>query len=180
MKYIRLNLVLVLLVLSSCDASQEDIAVSPANQGSASKSTVCNLDPGDFAVPADAFQQFGIDQFAGAIRFKSDTFSKWLDKTGHFGELVALSDKRIFELAVEATIQRSKVEGAKESQQLDDPDDPQTIPENRVCDMAYQLIAEKYDGDALGCRMSYEQRDKLIEVVKAKIKKSMIQTKPNR
>lgn len=179
MKELRFFIV-VLLVLSGCDASQEDIAVSPANHDSASESIVYNLDPSDYAVPADAFQQFDIDQFAGAISFKSDTFSKWLDKTGHFGEFVALSDTRIFELAVEATIQRSNVEGATDNQQLGDPDDIHTIPENRVCDMAYQLIAEKYDGDNLGYRVSYEQRDKLIEAVRAKIKKSMVQTKPKR
>ena len=104
------------------------------------------INPFDFVVPPDACIDCEINQLNGALFFRSESFETWLAKTGIFGQLVALNDTRTFGLA-----------GSSNWENFE-----QSHFDHRICDLAYQLIHEKYTDKKLGYLDSTEDRDKTI------------------
>ena len=120
-----------------------------------------NPDPRDFAIPEQAFQDFSICQFAGALVVKSKSFTAWQSKTGEFGELVALFDKRNFKHATDTASEEFDLLVDEADQEVD-PRGLSSFPDNRVCDIAYQLICRKYDAKPISYRCNLKRRDELI------------------
>ena len=164
----------MLLLFAGCESSR----VNPvgSQHSTSSSDAIVGIDPSNFAVPEIAFEDFAINQFAGGIRFESESFSRWLEQTGQFGELVALSDRRIFALAIDAKSRRPNQQNQVQELQEFNEGDPDSTPENRVCDLAYQLIYEKYKVDPLGYRNNLDARDAVITVL---IKTIRAKTDPN-
>lgn len=130
--------------------------------------------PADFAVPEAAFQDITLQQSGGNIGISSESFSAWLVKTGTFGELVALHDTRLFALATAAVSKRSlkpetlavrHIEAGEDEDQIDSPD-------HRVCDIAYQLLHEKYKLPPLNGRHNRRKRKEVLRVLIENIEKS--------
>ena len=143
----------------------------------ASPSLAQQPNPQDFAVPAAAFTDFEIIQFGGGLGVRSKSFSSWLKRTGKFGELVSLSDKREFGefgqsarlRPKDATIADQPDSKLKEHLGSDFDIASLAIPENRVCDIAYQLIYEDYGVKPLSYRYDLEKRNRLIAELVLKI-----------
>ena len=160
--------ILLIVLLTGCESGRVNPPVSRSPEG---KDASLGIEASDFAVPEIAFGDSAIEQLAGGIRFESDSFSKWLEKTGQFGELVALSDRRFYDLAEDAKSRRSvQSNQVKEFYEMDE-NDPNSIPENRVCDLAYQLIYKKYKVDPLGYRNNIHARDTTITALVEAIKR---------
>ena len=124
-------------------------------------STAQQPNPKDFAVPDAAFRDFSADHFGGASIVKSRSFTAWLGRTGDFGILVALHDKRDFNNASDPK-STLNVGGKQEEDPNGNAKEVFPIPDDRVCDIAYQLIRKKYDSEPLSYRYDLKKREKLI------------------
>ena len=96
-------------------------------------------------VPKSAFSDVSIQQLAGGISFRSESFSVWLAACDD-SKIAALNDKRYFSFDADFEI-------------LENPD---PTVDHRICDLAYLRLAKQYEVKAFGYRHSYQKRDQLI------------------
>ena len=151
--------VLFILLFVSCSRSHsksksESRSANPPGQNKQVVSA--GMNPKDFVVPPIACDEYGFEQFGGALLFESEPFENWLSRTGAFGELVALNDTRDIELASATDLKNFKPSGFS----------------HRICDLAYQMIFYKYTDVTLSYLDDLDERDKkikrLIELIKSK------------